>query len=58
MLLALVGFMPTDGKGTCTIGSLDCTPEARRQMAIRYMCKCTIIHVYNNNNNVHTLLGR
>ena len=50
--------MPTDGKGTCTIGSLDCTPEARRQMAIRYMCKCTIIHVYNNNNNVHTLLGR
>ena len=33
MLLALVGFMPTDGKGT--IGSLDCTPEARRQMAIR-----------------------
>ena len=33
MLLALVGFMLTDGKGT--IGSLDCTPEARRQMAIR-----------------------
>ena len=33
MLLALIRFMPTDGKGT--IGSLDCTPEARRQMAIR-----------------------
>lgn len=42
MLLALVGFMPTDGKGT--IGSLDCTPEARRQMAIRYTCTCT--HVF------------
>ncbi|XP_003391734.2 PREDICTED: ubiquitin-conjugating enzyme E2 J1-like, partial [Amphimedon queenslandica] len=39
MLLALVGFMPTDGKGT--IGSLDCTPEARRQMAIRYTCTRT-----------------
>ena len=35
MLLALIGFMPTDGRGT--IGSLECTSEARRQMAQRYL---------------------
>ena len=34
MLLALIGFMPTDGLGS--IGSLDCPAEERRRLARRY----------------------
>ena len=34
MMLALIGFMPTDGIGA--IGSLDCSPEARQNLARRY----------------------
>ena len=33
MLLALIGFMPTDGLGT--IGSLECEPQERRRLAQR-----------------------
>lgn len=33
MLLALIGFMPSDGLGT--IGSLDCSSEARQHLARR-----------------------
>lgn len=48
MLLALIGFMPTDGRGT--IGSLECTSEARRQMAQRYLflsLSLSLLFMYN-----------
>ena len=35
MLLAIIGFMPTEGVGA--IGSMDCSPEDRKKMARRYV---------------------
>lgn len=48
VLLAMIGFMPTEGVGA--IGSLDCPPEERKRMARRSRdWTCTQCQIPNRN---------
>ena len=43
VLLAIIGFMPTEGMGS--VGSLDCPADERRRMAKRQVSVCVCVCV-------------